>query len=147
MTFGCGEYAFRLFRRQHAVKEADGENLVGPYGPVAAIAVDYVVETSRGFVPELLAKTISSAVSQLLVVRAGKVVPKALRQVFHGSERVVPECFNLDGFSMPRRDHPIAHLGVHPGELHSRLAGQQQTITIQADAVTCAALVPRDDVR
>src|ERR1051325_8880853 len=110
MTFGCGDHAFRLFTRQHAVKEADCENLVGPYGLIPAIAVDYVVETSRGFVPELLAKAAASATSQLLVVCAGDVVPKAPHQVFDGPERVVPERFNFDGFSMPRRDHPIAYL-------------------------------------
>src|SRR5678809_1086396 len=131
MTFGYGEYALRLFTRQHAVKQADCENLVGPYGLVATIAVDYIVETSRRFVPELLTKTVARATSKLLVVCAGDVVPKAPRQVFHSPERVVPECFNLDGFSMPRRDYPIAYLRVHPSELHSRLAGQEQAVVVQ----------------
>ena len=113
------------------MKQADGENLVGPDGLVAAIAVDHVVETARGFVPELLAKTVPRAIGQLLVVCAGDVVPKAPRQVFHGAERVVPERLNLDGFAMPRRDHPIADLGVHPSELHSGLAGQEQAVVVQ----------------
>src|SRR4051794_38311072 len=103
MTFDRLDHTLRLFTTQHGVKEADCENLVGPYGLVVANAIDYVVETSRGFVPELLAKTVASAISELLVVRLGDFVPKAPRQVFHGPERVVPECFNLDGFSMPRR--------------------------------------------
>src|SRR6185369_6449907 len=146
MPFGRGKNAFRLFTRQHAVKEANCENLVGPYGLVATIAVDYVVETSCRFVPELLTKTLTHATSKLLVVRAGDVVPKTPRQVLHNPERVVPECFNLDGFSMPRRDHPIAYLRVHPSELNSRLTGQEQALVVQTDAVTCAALMPRDDV-
>src|SRR4051812_45816018 len=95
MPFDRGEHALRLFTRQHAMKEADCEDLVGPYSLVAAIAVNDVVETSHGYVPELLAKTVASATSQLLVVCAGDVAPKALRQVFHGPQRVVPECFNL----------------------------------------------------
>src|SRR6478672_1344336 len=98
MMFGCGEYAFRLIPRQHAAKKADRENLVAPYVTVATIAVDCVVDTSRRFVPKLLAKAVPGATSQLLVVRSRDVVPKAPRQIFHGTERVVPECFNLDGF-------------------------------------------------
>ena len=37
-------------------------------------------------------------------------------------------------------------LGVHPGQLHAGLAGAQQTIRVDPDAVAGAATVPVNDV-
>ena len=43
-------------------------------------------------------------------------------------ERVVPERIDLDRLADARRDHPVADLGIHPGQLHAGLAGAQQPV-------------------
>jgi hypothetical protein len=63
------------------------------------------------------------------------------------AERVVPECIDLNGFAAPRRDYPIANLGVHPRELESGCAlAQQAVMLIHADAEARAAEVALDDL-
>jgi hypothetical protein len=41
---------------------------------------------------------------------------------------VVPERIDFDGFANARRHHPIAHLRIHPGQLHAGNSGLEQTI-------------------
>ena len=119
----------------------------GRIAPSLRVAIHHVKETAGRFIPELPAKAIARPVRQLLVVRGIASFPEALRQIFHRAQGVVPERLNLDRLSAPRRDHPVAHLGVHPGQLHSGLAGPQQAVVVHADSVSRAALMPRDDVR
>ena len=100
-----------------------------------------------GCVPEQLVEAVSRAFRQLPVMRALGLEPESAGQVLHHAQRVVPERLDLHRLAGPRRHHPVAHLGIHPGELHARLAGAQQAVRIHADSVARAALVPGDDVR
>ena len=63
------------------------------------------------------------------------------------AQRVVPERIDLHGLAAPRRHHPVADLGVHPGELIAVLAlAQQAVVRIDADAEARAAQMVLDDV-
>jgi hypothetical protein len=55
------------------------------------------------------------------------------------TQRVHPQRLHLHRLADARRHHPVAHLGVHPGELHAGLAGAQQAVGVGADAVPRAA--------
>ena len=64
----------------------------------------------------------------------------------HAGQRVEPERVDLDRLANPRRDHPIADLGVHPGELHARLAGVEQTVVrVNVNVMAGAAQVMCND--
>ena len=55
------EHAARVVIVEHAVLEADGEELIGAYGGVARIAVDHVIQAVLLSVPELAAEAIAGA--------------------------------------------------------------------------------------
>ena len=68
-------------------------------------------------------------------------------RIGHDAQRVVPECIDLHRLEDAGGDHPVVHLGVHPGELHARLAGVEQAIGGgDVDLVAGAVDVPVDDV-
>ena len=50
------------------------------------------------------------------------------------------------GFPGPWCNHPIANLRVHPGQLHSWLTGEEQTVGVDVDVVARTTHVPVDDV-
>ena len=56
-----------------------------------------------------------------LLILAG-LVTELTGEVFHGAQSVVPERLDLHRLAAAWRDHPVADLGVHPGELDSGLA-------------------------
>ena len=65
----------------------------------------------------------------------------------HLLQRVMPERIDLNGLAAARCDHPVAYLGVHPGELHAGLASAQQTIgRVHHDAVARTVSMPLDNV-
>ena len=43
-------------------------------------------------------------------------------------ERVDPKRIDFHGLPRARRDDPIADLGIHPGELHTGAAGEEETV-------------------
>ena len=68
--------------------------------------------------------------------------------VFEQAQGVVPERVDLDRLAAARRHHPVADLGVHPGELVAFGALAQQAVGgIDADAEARAAQVVLDDVQ
>ena len=73
--------------------------------------------------------------------------PDLCGHIFHGAERVKPQSLNLDGLAVSRRDDPVTDLGIHPGELNSRIAGLDQPIGIHLDAVASSPYVPFDNIR
>src|SRR2546426_599644 len=69
-----------------------------------------------------------------------------MRQLLHDTQSVVPQRLNLDRLARPRGDDPIADLGVHPGELNTRLTAGEQSIFSSANAISRALDMPIDDV-
>src|SRR5262249_45099957 len=130
-----GDDAFGLLAGENAVVQTDSEDLVGPDGGVPAIATDHIEEASGGFVPEAFRKSGPRGVGEFLPMRGIRLVSEALAQVFRRAQGVVPKGLDLDRLAVTRGHHPVAHFGVHPGELHSRLAGKQQAVGVQADSV------------
>jgi hypothetical protein len=49
-------------------------------------------------------------------------------KAFHDAQGIVPQCLDLDGLAVPRRDHPIADFDIYPGQLHARFAGGEQPV-------------------
>ena len=60
-------------------------------------------------------------------------------------QRVDPQRLHLDRLADARRDHPVAHLGVHPGQLHARLAAGDQPVRVQPDAEARAGRIALQD--
>ena len=50
------------------------------------------------------------------------------------AQRVDPQRLHLHRLAAPRRHHPVADLGVHPGELLPRRPGPDQAVRVHADA-------------
>src|SRR5262249_9189698 len=72
-----------------------------------------------------------------------RLTPRGI-PVANDAERVEPERLHLDWLPDPGRDDPVAHLGVHPGELHPGLARGEQAVRVQVDAIARALREPRD---
>src|SRR5579864_714391 len=83
---------------------------------------------------------------QVAIALSRSLVTELVGQVLHYAERVVPESLDFDGFATTLRYHPVADLRVHPRELDTRCAGNQQAAIIHFDSVASAANVPGDDV-
>ncbi len=63
------------------------------------------------------------------------LAPSHAQPAFQEPQRIVPEGVDLHRLAPPRRDDPIADLGVHPGKLVSLFALAQQPVAgIDADA-------------
>src|SRR6266446_424855 len=59
----------------------------------------------------------------------------------------MPKRVDLDGFSAARCDNPIAHLGIHPGELVTLLTLHQETVVwIDMDIKLRATQMMVDDI-
>ena len=140
-------HELRHLSGQHLVEKADGEDLVRPDGTVAHLAIHHIVEAAGRLVPEQAGESFVGPVRQFAVMGAIGLLAESAGQVLHNAERVVPECLDFDRFANALRHYPIAHLGIHPGELHARFAGLEQAIAVHADAVARAAFVPGNDVR
>src|SRR5262249_45241816 len=66
---------------------------------------------------------------------------------FQQAQGVIPERIDLHCLAPPWRDHPIADLGVHPGQLIALLPLAQQTILwIHPNAEVRAAQMVLDNV-
>src|SRR6266567_90659 len=137
---------FRSLRRQHAVRQAYSENLIGTNRWVRRGAVRNVVQAASILVPEEAIKTPTRHRRHIAIPLRASFVFELLRKVFHDSQRVVPERLNLHGFSAARCNYPIANLGVHPCELNTGFAGCKQSAGVHFYSVPCAAHMPGDDV-
>src|SRR3954467_10745482 len=96
--------------------------------PRFAVAIDDVVEITACFKPEALVERsarLTGASFETLGLPMLSGLPEPARQQF---ERVIPERVNLDRFAPTRRDDPVAHFRVHPGELHPFLALHEQAV-------------------
>ena len=103
---------------EHRMAERDGEYLVRPAARIfAMLAVDHIVEVAAFGIPEpgIEGRRAASAICDSGGDRARVLqLPHPLRQQL---QRVVPKRVDLDRLAAPGRDHPVADLGVHPGEL------------------------------
>jgi hypothetical protein len=127
------------------VGQRHGEKLVGTQAEVVAVgAVQHVVAVAHLRVPETAEARLRLR-RQRLVDRF--VLAKLARKVGHNAQRAVPERVDLHRLAGARRDHPVVHFGVHPGELHPFLAGVEQAVLgVHVDVVARAAPVPVDNL-
>ena len=125
----------------HAIGQAPHrEYLIGAKRRIAyswpVVGIDHIVEASIRLVPEALVEGAEPALEHL-AVPAGNLLGDP--------ERVQPERLDLHGLADARRHDPVAHLGVHPGELHSRLTAGEQAVGVEPYAVSSAPAVSVDD--
>src|SRR5215468_5515947 len=137
---------YGAFRTQHRIRKADSKNLVGTDAGIRHTAIHHVVKIATLLVPKLAIEAPSGQSRQAAIAFAPAFIAQPLREVLHDTERVVPERLNLDRISVPRCNHPIADLGVHPGQLHSGLTRMQQTVRVDFDAKPSATQMPFDNV-
>ena len=91
--------------------------------PGTVIGVHDVVEAAARLVPEARVEARDA--------RASSVPRSAAVNALGDPERVEPERLDLDRLADARRHDPVADLGVHPGELHARLAGGEQAVVVE----------------
>src|ERR1051326_7293237 len=63
----------------------------------------------------------------------------AARELVGDPESIDPKGLNFYRFADTWCYHPITHLGVHPGQLHSWLTCGEQGIIVHSNAVSCSA--------
>src|SRR5580698_68177 len=111
--------------------QGDGEHLVGANAGVVAraagvrLSVDDVIEAAGGGIPEATVERLTEANgpggdglgAKADWASAPIVLLRRLQPARKQYEGVVEEGVDLDGLSPAGCHHPVAHLGVHPGEL------------------------------
>ena len=99
--------------------ERDGEDLVGPQAASSPVlAVDDVVEVApASYQKRSLNEARTRSARSRDRVAAARCPALDLEPVGEQAQRVVPERVDLDRLAAPRRDDPVADLGVHPGQL------------------------------
>ena len=111
------------------VVETDGEDLIGTArGIVALVPIDDIVEITASGVPKAPVEREPGFVG-MLGEGASRLRALFLAEpTFQEPQRVVPERVDLHRFAAPRRHHPVADLGVHPGKLIPVLSLAQQAV-------------------
>src|SRR5690349_5268100 len=132
-------------RWEHAVMQADREDLVRPYRGIAMFTVDHVVQTAGLRVPELSVEAVFRVLGKLVQKHLRSRVAELVRKIAQNAERVVPERLNLDGFARPGSNNPVADLSVHPGELDAGFTTRQKAIAVETNAITSTSSMPLDD--
>src|SRR6185369_13873949 len=140
------DYASRAVWRQHGEGQTDSKNLIGADGGVREVAVNHVIKTALFLVPEQAVEGPVRHGRHVAVAFLGSIVSKSEGEYFHDAERVVPKRLDLYWLAPTRSHNPVAHFGVHPGELNAGFAGGQQAAGIDFDSVTGAAGVPGNNV-
>src|SRR5207253_4558546 len=132
----AGAFPFEHRERQ----AADRQDLVRAKGridrPGPVVDVDDVGEMAARLVPEARCEGRP---------RPGVELGPALGELAPDAQRVQPERLHLDGLADTRRDHPVAHLGVHPGELDAGLARGEEAVAVDVDPVAGPGHIARED--
>ena len=117
-------------RREHGMIERDGEDLIGPAGGIVAAfkGVDHIKEVTAFFKPEAFVKRLLRAIGVFRVTLGHFVLAHFTQPTFQKLERIKPERVNFHRFPAPRRDDPLAHLRVHPGELRACESLHEQAV-------------------
>src|SRR5579872_3428786 len=108
----------RSLAAEQGVRQANSEYLVGPYGAVRPRLPNHVEQAAIRFVPERAFEAAAGASGQRGIVLGFGPLTESARQILHYAQRVVPQRLNLHRLAFARRNHPIADLGIHPGELN-----------------------------
>ena len=115
-----------LIACQRAVLQGNSQKLIGAQARIiTSRSVDDIKTVSGRGVPEP-GKAGCGVLGQVLVAIRGLM--EELGKLGHDAHRMVPQCVDLHRLADPGRHHPAIHLGVHPGQLDSLLAGKQQSI-------------------
>src|SRR5882672_4122490 len=109
------DYALRAVGRQHAVRQADGKDLIRTDRWIGRPVVHNVIETRVLFIPEKPVETLARNGCHPAIAFLFALVSKPAGEILHDAERIVPERLNLDWLPASRRHHPVADFGVHPG--------------------------------
>ena len=127
------------------MRQTDGEDLVGAHaGIIARGAVEHVEQAACAPAEARKARAHLRGQPLITLRRLLQLAGKAR----HDAQGVVPQGVDLDRFAAARCHHPLAHPGVHPGELDTRLTGAQQAVSgVHADAIARAPDMPVDDRR
>jgi hypothetical protein len=132
LLHGVDDAARPRTRDQREGQAAHGKDLVGPEGgvhrPCAMAVVHHIMEEPLRLVPE-------PKLERLEPPRERRRPP--LPDLTPDLERVQPESLNLHRLADAGRDRPFRDLGIHPGEGEAGLAGGEQAVGLQADAVAC----------
>src|SRR6266550_5507060 len=96
------------------------------------IGVDDIVEAGALSIPKTAAKTVETARQRFL--------PSVI-ELTADPQGIQPQRLNFHRLADAWRYNPVAHLGVHPCELHARNARREQPILIHVDAVARASQV------
>ena len=133
-----------LFQLEPALRQGDGEDLIGSdAGVVAAgvarllgVGVDHIEAASLRRIPEPL-ETAPHPLRQVLPAVGGPADPST--EVGHGGQGIEPKGIDLHRLAATGGDHPPGGDRIHPGELHAAgAAGQQSIGRIDADVVAGA---------
>src|ERR1043165_4664247 len=136
---------------EHGMFEREREELVGTargvFLAVLLPALDNVVEVAALRVPEALVEGAPAPFGVPGKLARALLVAGLARPVFEQTERVVPECVDLDGLAAPRRDDPAVALRIHPGQLITfRALHEQAVLRVDVDAEARAFEVALADV-
>jgi len=140
------DHSLCAFAREHIVVQTHGENLIRSNGRVRRTTIHLVKQAADAFIPEQTIERPARDGSHLAIAVSSGIIAETLCEVFHDSQRVIPERLNLDRLAVSWRDYLVADLCIHPRELNARFAGGEQPARIDLDPVTCAAHVPRNNV-
>src|SRR5262249_39998102 len=116
--------------RQHRIGQTDGKDLIRPDSTIALSTVDDIIETVGCLVPEQVGKTGVCTCSHGAIALLASGIAIRLRQGFHNAQSVVPQRLNFHGLAIAWSYHPVTDSGIHPGELHARFSGREQSVRI-----------------
>ena len=144
---GCNpvERRPRTIALDQGIHESERDHLVGAQAGIVAIGrIDHVIAVAALPIPEPRLRRFVRLRRHLPVASRRSHGP--LAPVTRQPQRVVPEGVDLDGLAASRRDNPVPHARIHPGERVALLAAGEQSIPmVHADVVPGSADVPVDD--
>src|ERR1017187_9416177 len=119
------DHGAHLCGPQWAEWQRDGKKLIGPHARIAtraAIDVDHIVQAMALRIPESI-KMSAGVRQQGFTAMRCPCIAYLGGQARGDVQGVEPQRIDLDTFPHSRRDYPVAHLGIHPRQLHTGLAG------------------------
>src|SRR5258708_33369122 len=109
------------------------------------LAIDHVIQTTGIGIPELSLETLPRLIGKFVKKRLRPGIAKFMSKIPEDSQRVVPQGLDLHGLSRSGSHHPMAHLGVHPCQLDTRLAAGQKSVGVHVDPIASSTQMPIDD--
>jgi|GEM_PF-4978290 len=109
-------------------RQRHGENLVGTQAGVITMAVssssllravNHIVQIVAGLKPKPTAKAFGYPFGLGRVLGGSGGVAQPGGKIGHYLQSVVPQGIHFNRFANTGRDHPVAHFGIHPGQLYA----------------------------